>query len=205
MEVPRLSDTEEIIFPEPIGRCEAYVTGDLMDVIEHLGLSGVKDAWAKTVRWPGHTEIWRKLIDLHLLDEEPVRLKGIDVSPRDLFLSLGEKTLQYGPEEGDAICQRVEVSGLKEGERRSLIYEFMDFHDFENDISAMARTTAFPLNGAAASNTRVLPTRSTHSSRQRSTSRITPSGTASSTASARTITPSFACRTSSCAISSSGG
>jgi lysine 6-dehydrogenase len=109
VEVPRLSDTEEIIFPEPIGRCEAYVTGDLMDVIEHLGLSCVKDAWAKTVRWPGHTEIWRKLIDLHLLDEEPVNVKGLEISPRDLFLSLGEKTLQYGPREGDAICQRVEV------------------------------------------------------------------------------------------------
>jgi len=149
VEVPRLSDTEEIIFPEPIGRCEAYVTGDLMDVIEHLGLSGVKDAWAKTVRWPGHTEIWRKLIELHLLDEEPVRVKGVDVSPRDLFLSLGEKTLQYGPGEGDAICQRVEVTGLKGGERRSLIFEFMDFHDFENDISAMARTTAFPCSVVA--------------------------------------------------------
>jgi lysine 6-dehydrogenase len=144
VEVPRLSDTEEIIFPEPIGRCEAYLTGDLQDVIKHLGLSGVKDAWAKTVRWPGHTEIWRKLIDLHLLDEEPVKVKGVDISPRDLFLSLGEKTLQYGPGEGDAICQRVEVSGLKGGERRSYMFEFMDFQDFENDISAMARTTAFP-------------------------------------------------------------
>lgn len=144
VDIPRLSDPEEIVFPEPIGRCEAYTTGDLIDVVEHLKLEGVKDAWAKTIRWQGHCETWRKLIDLHLLDEEPVKVKGVEVSPRDFFLALGEKTLQYGPGEGDAICQRVEVSGVKDGAPTSYIYEFIDLHDFENDISAMARTTAFP-------------------------------------------------------------
>lgn len=144
VEIPRLSDPEEIVFPEPIGRCEAYTTGDLLDVVEHLGLEGVRDAWAKTVRWEGHCDIWRKLIELHLLDNEPVRVRGIEVSPRDFFLALGEQNLQYIPGEGDAICQRVEVSGLKDGCHTSYIYEFMDFYDPEEDISAMARTTAFP-------------------------------------------------------------
>lgn len=144
VEIPRLSDPEEIVFAEPIGECEAYTTGDLIDVVEHLNLHGVKDAWAKTVRWPGHCEIWRKLIDLHLLDEEPVEVRGVGVSPRDLFLALGEKTLQYEPGEGDAICQRVEVSGVKGGVSAAYFYEFIDLYDPENDISAMARTTAFP-------------------------------------------------------------
>jgi len=143
VEVPHLSDPEEIDFPEPIGRCEAYTTGDLIDVVEHLGLEGVKDAWAKTVRWPGHCEVWRKLIGLHLLDMEPVRVRGVEISPLDLFLALGEKTLQYGPGEGDAVCQRVEVSGIKDGETAAYVYEFIDFQDFDNDVSAMARTTAF--------------------------------------------------------------
>lgn len=144
VEIPRLSDPEEVVFPEPVGRCEAFTTGDLLDVVEHLKLEGVKDAWSKTVRWERHCEVWRKLIDLHLLDEEPVRVKGVEVSPRDLFLALGEKTLQYEPGEGDAICQRVEVSGIKDGVQAAYIYEFIDFYDPENDISAMARTTAFP-------------------------------------------------------------
>ena len=144
VEIPRLSDPEEIVFSEPIGRCEAYTTDGLLDVIEHLNLEGVKDAWSKTVRWEGHCEIWRNLIDLHLLDEEPVKVKGVEVSPRDFFIALGEKTLQYEPGEGDAICQRVEVSGIKDGAPASYIYDFIDLYDFENDISAMARTTAFP-------------------------------------------------------------
>ncbi|MEE9150692.1 MAG: saccharopine dehydrogenase C-terminal domain-containing protein, partial [Thermoplasmata archaeon] len=144
VKVLRLSDTEDITFPEPIGKCEAYTTGDLIDVIEHLGLDGVKDAWAKTVRWPGHSDIWKKLVALKLLDEEPLNVKGSEITPRDFFLALGEKTLQYLPGEGDAICQRVEVSGIREGVKTTFIYEFTDFYDPENDISAMARTTAFP-------------------------------------------------------------
>jgi len=144
VKVPRLSDTEEITFQEPIGKCEAYTTGDLIDVIEHLGLDGVKDAWAKTVRWPGHSDIWKKLVELKLLDEEPLNVKGSEITPRDFFLALGEKTLQYLPGEGDAICQRVEVSGIREGIKTTFIYEFTDFYDPESDISAMARTTAFP-------------------------------------------------------------
>lgn len=144
VEVPHLSDPEEIDFPEPIGRCEAFSTGDLLDVVEHLGLEGVQDAWAKTVRWPGHCEMWRKLIELHLLDRKPLNVKGVVVTPFDVFIELGEKTLQYGPGEGDAVCQRVEVIGEKDELSAAYVYEFIDLADLENDISAMARTTAFP-------------------------------------------------------------
>jgi len=144
IEIPALSDAREIVFPEPLGRLEAFTTGGLNDVVEHLGLKGVKDAYAQTVRWPGHCEIWKKLKELHLLDEEPVRVKDAYVKPLDLFIALGEKTLQYGPGEGDAVCQRVEVSGVKGGKAAGYIWEFMDFYDPKNDISAMARTTAFP-------------------------------------------------------------
>jgi lysine 6-dehydrogenase len=144
VEIPKLSDPEEIWFPEPVGRAEAFTTGSLIDVIEHLGLEGVKDAWSKTVRWPGHCEIWRKLRELHLLDEEAVDVKGVQVSPLDLFIALGEKTLQYEPGEGDVICQRVEVSGVKDGKSAAYIYEFIDLYDPVEDISAMARTTGFP-------------------------------------------------------------
>jgi len=142
--IKNLSDPEEITFPPPIGKTEAYTTGGLMDVVQHLGLQGVKTAVGKTVRWPGHCETWTKLKQLHLLDEEPINVKGVEVTPYDVFIALGHRHLQYGPREGDAICQRVEVTGTLDGEPTALIYEFIDLHDFENDISAMARTTAYP-------------------------------------------------------------
>jgi lysine 6-dehydrogenase len=144
VEIPVLSEVNDITFPEPLGKLEAFTNGSLIDVVEHLGLSGVKDAYAQTIRWPGHSELWTTLKGLHLLDSEPVKVKGEEVSPMDLWLSLGEKYLQYNPGEGDAICQRVIVSGLKDEEPASWVYEFMDFYDPVEDITAMARTTGFP-------------------------------------------------------------
>ena len=143
-EIPILSDPTEIVFPEPLGKLEAFTNGSLIDVVEHLGLKGVRDAYAQTIRWPGHCEMWRKLRDLHLLDSEPVKVKGVDVSPRELWYALGERWLQYDPGEGDAICQRVIVNGRKGGESAAWTYEFMDFGDQRERLTAMARTTAFP-------------------------------------------------------------
>jgi lysine 6-dehydrogenase len=62
IEISRLSDQEEVMFQEPIGKCEAFTTGDLLDVVEHLKLEGVKDAWAKTVRWSGHCDTSMKQV-----------------------------------------------------------------------------------------------------------------------------------------------
>jgi len=147
--IENLSDPEEITFPPPIGKTEAYTTGGLNDVVQHLGLKGVKTAVGKTVRWPGHCETWTKLKQLHLLDDEPINVKGVEVTPYDVFIALGHKHLQYGPDEGDAICQRVEVTGTLDDEPTAHIYEFIDLHDFTNDISAMARTTAYPCSVVA--------------------------------------------------------
>jgi lysine 6-dehydrogenase len=144
VDIPILSDPTEIVFPEPLGKLEAYTNGSLVDVVEHLGLKGVKDAYAQTIRWPGHCEMWRRLRDLHFLDAEPVKVRGVDVSPIELWYALGEKWLQYEPGEGDAICQRVIVSGKKGGRSAAWTYEFMDFGDEKEKLTAMARTTAFP-------------------------------------------------------------
>ena len=139
-----LSDPTPIEFPEPLGRLEAFTNSGLMDAVEYLSLKDVKDAYGQTIRWPGHCEMWNKLKDLHLMDEQPVKVKGVEVKPLDFWVALGDKWLQYGPDEGDAICQRVIVSGKKDGQSASYTYEFMDFGDKNADLSAMARTTTFP-------------------------------------------------------------
>jgi lysine 6-dehydrogenase len=144
VEVKVLSDPSPIEFPEPLGKLEAFTNSGLTDVIEHLGLKGVKDAYGQTIRWPGHCELWTKLKDLHIMDEEPLKVKGVDVKPFDFWVALGDKYLQYEPDEGDVICQRVIVSGKKDGAPAKYTYEFTEVQDFKNDLSAMAKTTAFP-------------------------------------------------------------
>ena len=88
--------------------------------------------------------MWNKLKDLHFLDNEPMKVKGTEISPMDFFEAWGNKYLQYEPDEGDAICQRVIVEGKKDGTKAKYTYEFVEFQDFKTDLSAMAKTTAFP-------------------------------------------------------------
>jgi lysine 6-dehydrogenase len=144
IDIKVLSDPTPIEFPEPLGRLEAFTNSGLMDTVEHLGLKGVEEAYGQTIRWPGHCEMWTKLKELHLMDKESLKVKGVDVSPLDFWVAFGDKYLQYEADEGDAICQRVIVRGKKDGVPAKYTYEFVEFQDFKNDLSAMAKTTAFP-------------------------------------------------------------
>lgn len=144
VEVKVLSDPSPIDFHEPLGHLEAFTNSGLMDVVNHLGLKGVRNAYGQTIRWPGHCDMWNKLKDLHFLDKEPMKVKGTEISPMDFFEAWGNKYLQYEPDEGDAICQRVIVEGKKDGVKAKYTYEFVEFQDFKADLSAMAKTTAFP-------------------------------------------------------------
>jgi lysine 6-dehydrogenase len=146
VEVEKLADPEIIRFPEPIGECEAFYTGAPLLLIEHLGLKGVKEAWSKTVRWPGHCKIWKELIALGLTRTDlRLRIRECEITPRDFLIELGKRTLQYKDgEEGDLVVLRVDVIGEKSGQKTAYSYELVDFYDQENDITAMARTTACP-------------------------------------------------------------
>ncbi len=145
VEVEKLADPEIIRFPEPIGECEAFYTGAPLLLIEHLGLKGVKEAWSKTVRWPGHCKIWKELIDLGLTRTDlRLRIKGCEITPREFLIELGKRTLQYKAGEGDLVILRVDVIGEKNGRKTAYSYELIDFYDQENGITAMARATAYP-------------------------------------------------------------
>jgi len=136
---------EIIRFPEPVGECEAFYVGAPLLLIEHLGLKDVKEAWSKTVRWPGHCEIWRKLIDLGLTRTDlRLKIRGREITPLEFLIELGEKTLQYEKGEGDLVVMRVHVTGEKNGEKIAYAYELIDFYDEENETTAMARTTSYP-------------------------------------------------------------
>jgi len=147
VEVEKLTgprNPETIIFPEPVGECEAFFTSAPFDTIEHLALKEVKNAWNKTVRWKGHCDIWAKLIGLGLTSTERVKIGQCEISPLDFFVELGNRMLQYEEGEGDAVVERVQVGGTKGGKKVRLVYELVDFYDNERQVSAMGRTTAYP-------------------------------------------------------------
>ena len=97
--VPGLSELEELEFPEPYGRLEAFQTsGGTSTLIESLR-GEVRELSYKTIRYPGHCAEVRLLQDLGLFSSEPTRVGGTEVVPRDLT-----EQLMLDAPYGDDLC-----------------------------------------------------------------------------------------------------
>jgi lysine 6-dehydrogenase len=77
-----------------------------------------------------------------------VRVKGVEVVPRDVLVHQLGSSLQLGPE-GDILAMRVVVGGVADGVHRTHTYELVDFMDPQTGETAMARTTSYPATIAA--------------------------------------------------------
>jgi saccharopine dehydrogenase-like NADP-dependent oxidoreductase len=143
VEVDKLMNPEIIEFPEPVGKCEAWYLEAPFSLIDQLGLKYVEEAWSKTVRWPGYCDMWKKLIDLHITSEEPLRIKGCDVTPREFLIALGNKILQYQEGEGDVVVERNIIIGERGSKEVTYCYDLIDFYDEKSKVTAMGRTTGY--------------------------------------------------------------
>jgi saccharopine dehydrogenase-like NADP-dependent oxidoreductase len=128
-----------------LGVLEVYPNGDAVRYVEALGLDpqALRAAGRYTLRWPGHCAFWKKVVDLHLLDRDPVTVDGLPVDRlRFLAAAIGPH-IQYGPGERDVAFVRVEVVGRRAGQRRRLRYEMADWRDLTTGLMAMSRTVGF--------------------------------------------------------------
>jgi lysine 6-dehydrogenase len=130
---------------DDLGVLEAYPNGDVLQYADVLGMEpgALRSAGRYTMRWPGHCTFWKKLVDLHLLDPQPVIVDGSVVDRvRFLAAAIGPH-IQYGPDERDIAFIRVEVLGKRSGERRRIRYQLIDRRDLTTGLSAMSRTVGF--------------------------------------------------------------
>lgn len=138
VEIDSMTELEALEFPEPFGTMEAFQTSGGTSTLVETFLGKVKELDYKTIRYPGHCEKFKTMIDLGLCSSEPLDVDGQRVAPRRVFGDLLVKNL---PGEGpDAVLVRVEFAG---GGKR-LTYDIIDRYDPKTDLSAMMRTTAFP-------------------------------------------------------------
>ncbi|MBI4861845.1 MAG: saccharopine dehydrogenase NADP-binding domain-containing protein [Candidatus Riflebacteria bacterium] len=140
--VESLTELEELEFPPPLGRLEAFQTSGGCSTLPHTYEGKVKRLDYKTIRYPGHCVKIRTLLELGLLSATPVTVGAVTVPPRDVVEAVLERIL---PQEGpDVALVRVVVEGTVKGTRRSLTYEMIDRADPATGLSAMARATGFP-------------------------------------------------------------
>src|SRR4030042_2368424 len=141
-EVEALPGIQETTFPK-VGKLEAFYTDGLRTLSETL--NGVEERWEKTPRDPRHAEHIGPLEDLGFFEEQKINVEGKPVSPRKLAAKLFERKLS-SPDVKDLVVMEVVVDGIKKGERLRLTYRLLDKYDEKKGITAMARTTAYPVS-----------------------------------------------------------
>lgn len=142
-EIPTFSELETLEFASPVGKCEAFVTTGGSSTCPWTFQTRLKNYDYKTVRYPGHYEKIKCMLDLGLLDEEPVDVGGVKVSPRELFHTIVPKKIAF-PEDRDLVVLRTVVKGIEHGKSKTLTYDLLDYYDEATEFSAMERSTAFP-------------------------------------------------------------
>ena len=146
IDVPALTGLEPIRFPAPIGKCECFYTDGLSTLVRTI--KKVREMDEKTIRWPGHAEQIKTLIDCGLLDTRPVTDGKQSIVPREFVSNMLSGKLALGKEK-DLTLLRVDVSGTKRGKRVRHRYQMIDRYDGRHSLTSMARTTAFPCSFAA--------------------------------------------------------
>ncbi|HBE73914.1 MAG TPA: hypothetical protein DDW31_07520 [candidate division Zixibacteria bacterium] len=141
--IPTFAELEEIEFPRPLGRCQAFVTSGGTSTCPWTLAGRVGDYDYKTVRYPGHYEKIKALLDLGFFGQEPVMVGGKPVVPRQLSNLLISRKIDF-PRDRDLAVLRVSAFGTLKGKKVEQRFEMIDYHDPKTGFTAMERTTGFP-------------------------------------------------------------
>jgi lysine 6-dehydrogenase len=143
VDVPVLTELEELDFPPPLGRCEAAVTSGGTSTCPETYLGRLESYDYKTVRYPGHFAIVRALFELGCFEHQFIAADGTELEPRAVFRKLLEQRLAF-PNVPDLVVLRCTVIGRNADEPCTRRYELLDYQDQATGLTAMARMTAFP-------------------------------------------------------------
>jgi len=143
-EIDSMGDLEEISFPAPLGTLEAFTTSGGISFLPDLLQGKVNTLDYKTIRYPGHCEKFKTLLDLGFATNEPLMVGTTIRTNREFFADLLRKKLDFG--DTDLVVARATCAGLRRGVPTTVTYELIDYYDERAKLSAMMRTTAFPVS-----------------------------------------------------------
>ncbi|NHJ83904.1 MAG: hypothetical protein FK734_00495 [Asgard group archaeon] len=143
VQVESLTEIEEIIFPEPFGALEAFQTSGGTSTLPKTFLGKVKTLDYKTIRYKGHCDKMKAMLDIGFKDENEIDFNGCKISPRKFFERILVDNLTH-KDNKDATLVRVEVIGFKNEIKQKLTYQIIDYYDEKHQLSSMMRMTSFP-------------------------------------------------------------
>ncbi|MBE3121076.1 MAG: saccharopine dehydrogenase NADP-binding domain-containing protein [Thermoplasmata archaeon] len=143
LEKKSMTEVESLEFPRPFGTMEAFLTSGGCSTLPFTYKDTIRYLDYKTIRYPGHCEKIKTFLDLGFADETKMNFEGHAIAPRDVFASLLTKNVPTTGE--DVVLLKVISRGIKNGKKRSREYLMIDYYDTKHDITAMMRTTGYPV------------------------------------------------------------
>ena len=148
-EVDSMTEIESLEF-SGFPPLEAFQTSGGTSTLPDSFLGKIRELEYKTIRYAGHCEKFKTMIDLGLCSSDEMVLSEsgaiatgyFKIAPRKVFGDLLQKHL---PADGpDYVLVRLDFVGTKNGGAKKLRYDIVDKYDEKTGLSAMMRTTAFP-------------------------------------------------------------
>ncbi len=139
--VPGMSELESLEFPG-FGTLEAFQTSGGCSTLPKTLAGYVRNLDYKTIRYPGHRDQIKLLMDLGLTASETVTVGETTVRPRDVLAACLEQSLSTGGD--DLILLVAEAVGTENGQRVSRRIRIVDRQDETTGLTAMMRMTGFP-------------------------------------------------------------
>lgn len=146
VEVPCFIELEEIEFPPPVGRLEAFTTAGGTSTAPRTFEGKLKTYQNKTVRHPGHYIQLKTMNDLGLFDPEEIQVGDIKVAPRAILAKLFEPKVTFPVHPEDVVVIRVKCLGEKDGRLAEVQLDLIDFYDESTGFTAMERTTGWDVS-----------------------------------------------------------
>ena len=141
IEVPSMTELESLEF-DGFPELEAFQTSGGTSTLPDTFLGKIKELDYKTIRYAGHCDKFKAMIDLGLCSSDEILVDYQKVKPRKVF---GDLLQKYLPADGpDYVLVRLDFVGVKDDSSKTLRYDIVDKHDDSTGLSAMMRTTAFP-------------------------------------------------------------
>ena len=133
---PALSDPEELKFPD-VGTLEAFNTDGLRTLLKTLQIPFMKE---KTLRYPGHLDKIKLLVDAGFLNKKPITINNTEIRPVDFSSKILFPLWKLREGEEDITVMRLVIE-----EENGKIHQIdlFDQFDKESGFTSMARTTGF--------------------------------------------------------------
>lgn len=132
----------ELLEFDGIGKLEAFYTSGGTSTLPDTYQGKVNFLDYKTIRYPGHCQLFRPMLEIGLASRKQIRVNGQMVEPRSVLKAVLDANLTF---DGlDLVLVRVLAEGEKDGQDKTIVYEIVDRQDTHTGLTAMMRTTAFP-------------------------------------------------------------